>query len=82
MAQKAFEALKAVLISPPVLALPNFYEPFVLEIDASGDRIGAVLSQNGHPMAFITQELKGSAKYLSVYEKEMLAILLAVAKWG
>lgn len=37
--------------------------------------------QNGHPIAFISQALKGRAMSLSTYEKEMLAILLAVQKW-
>jgi hypothetical protein len=41
--QTAFEALKQALVSTPMLALPNFARPFVIEIDASDSRIGAVL---------------------------------------
>jgi hypothetical protein len=39
----AFEQLKVRMIEPLVLALPNFTEPFVLECDASGQGIGAVI---------------------------------------
>jgi hypothetical protein len=41
--QQAFEAVKHVLSSAPVLALPNFGKYFVLEIDASNIGVGVVL---------------------------------------
>jgi hypothetical protein len=40
-----FESLKAVLTSMPVLQLPDFSQPFVVDCDASGSGIGAVLHQ-------------------------------------
>ena len=78
---KAFEKLKHVLTSPPALALPDFGEPFVIEYDASSTRIGVVLMQRNHPIAYISQELRNSDKYLSSYEREMLGIILATRKW-
>ena len=80
-AQKAFEDLKFALTNPPVLALPNYNSPFVIECDASASRIGAVLMQENHPIAYISQELKTSNKYASAYEREMLGLLLATKKW-
>jgi hypothetical protein len=43
----AFETIKKALCSTPVLALPNFNKPFVLETDASDNSIAAVLMQEG-----------------------------------
>jgi hypothetical protein len=52
--QDSFLALKQALTSAPVLALPNFDQPFVIEMDASDRGIGAMLHQrgtSGHPIA-------------------------------
>lgn len=49
--QIAFEKLKRRLMTPPVLAYPNFKRDFVFEMDASVDGVGAILSQyqdDGH----------------------------------
>jgi hypothetical protein len=43
--------------SAPVLALPVFPLPFTLEIDASDTGIGAVLIQQGKPLAYFSQAL-------------------------
>jgi hypothetical protein len=79
--EEAFETLKASLISAPVLALPDFTQPFEVETDASDKGIGAVLLQNKHPIAFLSKAIGPRTSVLSTYEKEALAILMAVDHW-
>lgn len=77
----AFDALKQALTTAPVLRMPNFSEMFVVECDASGFGVGAVLMQQNHPIAFMSKGLKGRQLSLSTYDRELLAILLAVRAW-
>jgi hypothetical protein len=79
--QTTFEDLKQALSSAPVLALPDFTRPFSIETDASSTDIGAILQQDGHPLAFVSKALGPGNLGLSTYEKEYLAILLAVDQW-
>lgn len=76
----AFEELK-VMTTPPVLALPDFSQTFVIKVDASGVGIGAVLMQNGNLIVFLSKALSPRNLLLSTYERELLALILAVTKW-
>lgn len=69
------------MISTPVLALPDFASPFVLEIDASGTGLGAVMMQHGKPIAYYSSTLCPKNAALSTYEKEALAIIKALKRW-
>lgn len=80
-AESAFRTLKKALTTAPVLGLPDFTQPFVIECDASSYGIGAVLMQAGKPIAYFSEALKGTARSLSTYEKEMLAVVKSVRKW-
>ncbi|KAA0051159.1 Transposon Tf2-6 polyprotein [Cucumis melo var. makuwa] len=77
----AFESLKTAMTTIPVLALPDWSLPFMIETDASGSGLGAVLSQNGHPIAFFSQKLSPRAQSKSIYERELMVVVLSVQKW-
>jgi hypothetical protein len=80
-AQQAFEALKQAMTTTPVLALPRFDIPFIVETDACDIGMGTVLMQEGRPIVFLSKALGEKNKHLSIYEKEFLALILAVDKW-
>lgn len=77
----AFQQLKNAITTVPVLALPNFGELFVIESDASGVGLGAVLMQNQRPLAYFSQALTERQRMKSVYERELIAIVFAIQKW-
>lgn len=77
-ADQAFNSLKQALVTAPVLALPDFSKAFTVETDASDLGIGAVLSEENHPIAYMSKALGPRTRGLSTYENEYMAMLLAV----
>ena len=80
-ADNGFQRLKATVSYPLVLALLDFTKSFTMECDASGLGLRAVLMQDHKPIAYHSQALKGSKLSLSIYEKELLALVVVVKKW-
>ena len=82
--QTAFDKLKELLVSAPVLAYPRFGlgVEFTLETDASGVGLGAVLSQTQddgqlHPIAYASRSLDSSERNYGITELETLAVVWA-----
>ena len=84
--QNAFDRLKAILKSAPVLLAPDFDKCFKLAVDASDVGIGAVLLQkdnNGidHPVCYFCKKFNKHQKNYSTIEKECLALILAIQQF-
>lgn len=81
--QHAFNAIKTLLCSVPVLAAPDHSRPFKIDVDASATGAGAVLLQDDadgveHPVAYFSKKFLPHQKNYSTIEKEALALLLAL----
>jgi hypothetical protein len=79
--ENAFQHLKAKLTQQPILQYPDFAREFVLTIDASNQRLGAVLSQGtvgkDLPVAYASRSLNSAESHYTTSEKELLAIVWA-----
>ena len=80
-AAAAFTALKAAVTSAPVLALPDFTRPFIVECDASTHGFGAVLLQDKHPLAYFSKPIAPRHRSLAAYERELIGLVHAVRHW-
>ncbi len=82
---KAFETIRKCLISPPILAYPDFSKEFLLFTDASDYGIGAVLSQVQNEkevvIAYFSKHLSGPELKYSTIEREAYAIVKAVQRF-
>ena len=82
--EQAFQRLKQLLCSAPILAYPDFGKDFVLQTDASDYGVGAVLSQlddSGHEkvIAYASKALTPREQKYSTTEKEALAVVFGTA---
>lgn len=80
-ATTAFTALKTAVTTAPVLALPDFSKPFVIECDASTHGFGVVLLQEQHPLAFFSRPVAPRHRSLAAYERELISLVLVVRHW-
>lgn len=60
----------------------DFPKYFVVECDASVISLGALLMQDGKPLAFYSKALSSNSFALSAYDRELMALVLAVTHWG
>ena len=77
----AFNTLKDTLTHAPLLQLPDFNKVFELECDASSIGLGAVLLQDGKPVAYFSEKLSGASLRYSTYDKELYALVRTLQTW-
>jgi len=72
---EAFRKMKKVIAKEVLLAYPDFSKPFVLHTDASATQLGAVISQDGKPIAFYSRKLNSAQTRYTTTERELLSIV-------
>nr|XP_027120356.1 uncharacterized protein LOC113737306 [Coffea arabica] len=83
--EKAFDKLKELLTSPPIIQPPDWSLPFEIMCDASDHAVGAVLGQRmgkaAHVIYYASRALNGAQLNYSTTEKELLAVIFALEKF-
>ena len=79
--QQAFDKLKSEMVKAPILSFPDFSAPFIVQTDASGFAMGAVLIQEKHPIAYFSKLFFPRMASASTYIRELHAITSAVKRW-
>jgi hypothetical protein len=79
--QDAFELLKQKLIKAPLLRTPNEQLPYNVVTDAFDLGLGALLLQEGHPVAFESRKVNSAELNYQTTKKEMLAVVHALRVW-
>jgi hypothetical protein len=83
--QHAFDTLKNAITSAPIMRTPQHELPYLLETDASGFALGAVLSQQyegrWHPVGFFSKTCNSAERNYPTHDMELLAIVNLFKEW-
>ena len=85
--QRAFEKVKMLLTTTPVLAMPDLKKPFIIHVGASDVGVGAVLMQEDvhkleHLICYFSKKFNGAQKNYCTSEKEALGLISALQQFG
>jgi hypothetical protein len=78
---EAFEQLKVLLTTAPVLYQPDIEKPFGVYCDASGSGLGCVLMQEGRIIAYATRQLRRHEEHYPTHDLELVAVVHALTVW-
>ncbi|WVZ70575.1 LOW QUALITY PROTEIN: hypothetical protein U9M48_019231 [Paspalum notatum var. saurae] len=79
--EDAFQTLKKLLTSAPVLAQPDITKPFDVYCDASGNGLGCVLMQEGRVIAYASHQLRKHEANYPTHDLELAAVVHALKIW-
>jgi len=77
----AFRKLKDMCCEAPVLAYYDVRKDVTIQCDASKSAVGAVLLQEGRPIAYASRKLRASERNWAPIEKEMLVMMFSTQKF-
>jgi hypothetical protein len=78
---EAFEQLKVLLTTAPVLAQPDIEKPFDVYCDASGSGLGCVLMQEGRVIAYASRQLRRHEEHYPTHDLELATVVHALKIW-
>jgi hypothetical protein len=78
---KAFEQLKVLLTTAPVLAQPDIEKPFDVYCDASDNGLGCVLMQEGRVIAYASRQLRRHEEHYPTHDLELTTVVHALKIW-
>lgn len=78
---RRLDDLKLAMTTTPVLSLPNFSKPFILQNDASNSGLRDELLQDNHPITFYSKKLCPWIRHSSTYIRDLYAISSVVKRW-
>jgi hypothetical protein len=78
---EAFEHLKVLLTTAPVLAQPDIEKPFDVYCDASGSGLGCVLMQEGRVIAYASRQLRRHEEHYQTHDLELAAVVHDLKIW-
>jgi hypothetical protein len=73
--QAAFERMKTLVAKDVMLRFPDGSKPFHVYTDASNYQLGAVIKQEGKPIAYFSRKLTPTQRRYTTIEKELLSII-------
>lgn len=79
--QEAFDKIKQLIATAPVLSYYDPNKPLTIQTDASSKGLGSCLLQDGHPISFASRALTDCETRYAQIEKELLAIVFACEKF-
>jgi hypothetical protein len=78
---EAYQTLKKLLTTSPVLAQPDIKKSFDMYCDASSNRLGCVLIQEGHVIAYSSRQLYYHEKHYLIHDLELAVVVHSLWTW-